>query len=468
VEKREGIHNQFISYEGLYPVDSKSVSAPKFKEGDNVRILKTIGRDENHDSKPVFTYGVVQNTYQDGNQTGEWKDNYYEVKNYWGEIETYLEKQLTLIHRERFNPGDRAIFTISNGEEFDVNFRGYSNTGETKAVVVGKSGSGLNQVEVDVTALRPIGEAKASNDSNSAFAHKDYTKKLGSVSSQHALLDNEVVFSVVGDTKEALMHSRKAGGYVNLNGKLKPMVMHRQVRSPYDYEQDTVDLIVKNQFQDGVSKHPQYSSRFASFDDNAADEPLFHGITFDEYKVLSITRGIKPAFRQKYFKEHGVANFEEVRQELMHKQLLAPSTAITELGKAKLTELKDALGNKTRGLSTNSSAFKDDAKFWNSDNKAAQDLDTAVIPTPKFERGQKVTAPIAGDAVATIIMVRKQGNNPPNYDIKWSVGKHHDMIDTVSESQLTAFKEPSASGTNTMLLLARARAQRVRVLALNL
>ncbi len=88
----------------------------------------------------------------------------------------------------------------------------------------------------------------------------------------------------------------------------------------------------------------------------------FLGITFDEYKVLSITVGIKPAFRQKHFQKAGVNDFEQVRQELIHKQYLAPSTAITDLGKDKLAEIKKALG--TKRTSIDSSDFKEQAAHF--------------------------------------------------------------------------------------------------------
>jgi len=53
---------------------------------------------------------------------------------------------------ERFYPDDKVILTTKDGKEVEVSFRGYN--GEKKAVIFGSRGSGINQMEVDVSQLR--------------------------------------------------------------------------------------------------------------------------------------------------------------------------------------------------------------------------------------------------------------------------------------------------------------------------
>ena len=53
---------------------------------------------------------------------------------------------------ERFYPDDKVILITKDGKEVEVSFRGYN--GEKKAVIFGSRGSGINQMEVDVSQLR--------------------------------------------------------------------------------------------------------------------------------------------------------------------------------------------------------------------------------------------------------------------------------------------------------------------------
>ena len=54
--------------------------------------------------------------------------------------------------KKRFDPDDKVIFTNVLGDKMKVNFRGYSNAQETKAVIAGKNVGG--QMEVDVEQLK--------------------------------------------------------------------------------------------------------------------------------------------------------------------------------------------------------------------------------------------------------------------------------------------------------------------------
>jgi hypothetical protein len=96
-----------------------------------------------------------------------------EIKNV-GELKGYTPDQLISVPRkydpfekqqpstvieegEKFNVSERVIFKDRSGKEYDVNFRGYN--GDNKAVIVGKSGSGIDQMEVDVAQLSKKQEA---------------------------------------------------------------------------------------------------------------------------------------------------------------------------------------------------------------------------------------------------------------------------------------------------------------------
>jgi ribosomal protein S18 acetylase RimI-like enzyme len=54
----------------------------------------------------------------------------------------------------RFLPDDKVILSTKDGKQVEVNFRGYNNFSETKAVIFGDRGSGVGQMEVDVFQLR--------------------------------------------------------------------------------------------------------------------------------------------------------------------------------------------------------------------------------------------------------------------------------------------------------------------------
>ncbi len=68
---------------------------------------------------------------------------------------SYFEEQTEEVEKEetvRFNPHDILILTTKQDEEFVVNFRGYTNKEETKAMVAAPELGG--QMEVDVSQLR--------------------------------------------------------------------------------------------------------------------------------------------------------------------------------------------------------------------------------------------------------------------------------------------------------------------------
>jgi hypothetical protein len=73
---------------------------------------------------------------------------------------------------ERFYPDDKVILTTKDGKEVEVSFRGYN--GENKAVVFGSRGSGINQMEVDISQLR----AKSKSDKLSKEDRKELLSKI--------------------------------------------------------------------------------------------------------------------------------------------------------------------------------------------------------------------------------------------------------------------------------------------------
>jgi hypothetical protein len=105
-----------------------------------------------------------------------------------------------------------------------------------------------------------------------------------------------------------------------------------------------------------------YMSKFPNDAPANNDTPLLLGVTFDEYRVLAITYGIKAFARKDAFKRNGIGNYEEIRQQLIEKGYMAKNTALTPLGKKKERELLDALGNKF--TSTDPWRFKAEEKFW--------------------------------------------------------------------------------------------------------
>jgi len=73
---------------------------------------------------------------------------------------------------ERFYPDDKVILTTKDGKEVEVSFRGYN--GENKAVIFGSRGSGINQMEVDVSQLR----TKSKSDNLSKEDRKELLSKI--------------------------------------------------------------------------------------------------------------------------------------------------------------------------------------------------------------------------------------------------------------------------------------------------
>jgi hypothetical protein len=73
---------------------------------------------------------------------------------------------------ERFYPDDKVILTTKDGKEVEVSFRGYN--GENKAVIFGSRGSGINQMEVDISQLR----AKSKSDKLSKEDRKELLSKI--------------------------------------------------------------------------------------------------------------------------------------------------------------------------------------------------------------------------------------------------------------------------------------------------
>jgi len=91
----------------------------------------------------------------------------------------------------RFNPDDKLMFTPKFGDKFEVNFRGYSNSNETKAVIAGKFG----QMEVDITQLEKM------------KLRRETPKPTSSSGREKGRFHCSDVFSISEQPEESAMHN---------------------------------------------------------------------------------------------------------------------------------------------------------------------------------------------------------------------------------------------------------------------
>jgi len=73
-----------------------------------------------------------------------------------GDVESIAKSLADAANKKvvRFLPDDKVILKTKDGKEVEVSFRGYNGSSETKAVIFGSRGSGIGQMEVDVSQLR--------------------------------------------------------------------------------------------------------------------------------------------------------------------------------------------------------------------------------------------------------------------------------------------------------------------------
>ncbi len=85
----------------------------------------------------------------------------FESEALWVPVDEYKAAWERAKSPAEFSVGDRVIFTAVSGKEFDVNFRGYT-VGNTYGVIVGRSGSGIDQMSVPISQLKKITEESPS------------------------------------------------------------------------------------------------------------------------------------------------------------------------------------------------------------------------------------------------------------------------------------------------------------------
>jgi hypothetical protein len=152
---------------------------------------------------------------------------------------------------KKFNPDDKAILTTKDGKEIEVSFRGYNS--ETKAVVFGSKGSGIDQMEIDVSQLR----AKRKSDKLSKKERDELLSKIdfqdkNAPSYNENFSDKELQDLSVKYPKESKLTNKEKQERNDLQIAITPLKQWQEQEYGVDDPNDPVNIKLAKEHKDAI------------------------------------------------------------------------------------------------------------------------------------------------------------------------------------------------------------------------
>jgi len=153
---------------------------------------------------------------------------------------------------ERFYPDDKVILTTKDGKEVEVSFRGYN--GENKAVIFGSRGSGINQMEVDVSQLRAKGKSdKLSKEDRKELLSKIDFQDKNAPSYSEDFTDKELQDLSVKYPKESKLTNKEKQERNDLNIATTPLKRWQEQEYGVDDPNDPINIKLAKEHETAIS-----------------------------------------------------------------------------------------------------------------------------------------------------------------------------------------------------------------------
>jgi hypothetical protein len=153
---------------------------------------------------------------------------------------------------KRFYPDDKVILTTKDGKEVEVSFRGYN--GENKAVIFGSRGSGINQMEVDVSQLRAKGKSdKLSKEDRKELLSKIDFQDKNAPSYSEDFTDKELQDLSVKYPKESKLTNKEKQERNDFQIATTPLKRWQEQEYGVDDPNDTVNIRLAKEHETAIN-----------------------------------------------------------------------------------------------------------------------------------------------------------------------------------------------------------------------